>query len=92
MSFKDIKFEKINYGHFIATLYELEICHLQVSKTSCKLLFPNFDMFVPLTARSVLKRLVMEIHEKNKKQLEMHCYVVDNDYISVKQLKKIHYD
>ena len=87
MNYDLIKFEKVNHGFHKATLYELHICDLQVSKTSCKLLFPNFSMYVPLSSRSVLKRLIFEIYEKNKKQVELAEYCYDNDFISINKMK-----
>lgn len=87
MSFELIKFEKINHGFHRATLYELHICDLQVSKTSCKLIYPNFELFIPLTARSVLKQLILHIYETNKKQVELSEYCYGNNFISILAMK-----
>jgi len=89
MNYDLIRFDKVNHGFHKATLYELHICDLQVSKTSCKLFYPNFSMYVPLSSRSILKRLIFEIYEKNKKQVELAEYCYDNDFISVNKMKTI---
>ena len=89
MNYDLIKFEKVNHGFKKATLYDLHICDLQVSKMSCKLIYPNFSMYIPLSSRNVVKQLIFEIYEKNKKQVELAEYCYDNDFISINKMKTI---
>lgn len=85
----NIKFEKINHGFHKATLYELHLCDLQVSKTSCKLLFTNFNVYVPLSSNKVLRELILHIYNQTLKQIELAEYCNGNENISILAAKQI---
>jgi len=86
-----ITFKKITDQHIEVYNYELLISHLEVHKNSFKVINRHSSILLPMSAKKVLRELLLMFYEQDLKSMKLaeYCWNENEGRLSIKKMKQI---